>query len=123
MSRLETIISMAGLNLPEKSVREQISSALDLVVHVSRMSDGTRRITTIAELVGMEGGIVSMQELFKFKREGVAEDGRVVGRFVATGIRPKQAERLQAYGIDLSESLFSNLDGIAASNGFRGDHE
>lgn len=115
LSRLETVISMAGLNLPEKSVREQISSALDLVVHVSRMSDGTRRVTTISELVGMEGGVVSMQELFSFKRDGVAEDGRVIGRFVATGIRPKQAERLQAYGIDLSESLFSNLDGMATS--------
>jgi len=121
LARLETVISMAGLNLPEKSVREQISSALDIIVQVSRMSDGSRRVTTIAELVGMEGGIISMQELFVFKRDGVAEDGRVVGRFVATGIRPKQAERLRAYGIDLSESLFSNLTGMASVGG-NGDH-
>ncbi len=121
LSRLETVISMAGLNLPERSVREQIASAIDIIVHVSRMSDGSRRVTTVAELVGMEGGIISMQDLFAFKRDGIAEDGRVVGRFVATGIRPKQAERLQAYGIDLSESLFSNLEGLAPAGSAHGD--
>jgi len=112
LNRLETVVSMAGLSLPQQAMREQIASALDVIVHVSRMSDGSRRVTTVSEVVGMEGGIVSMQDLFLFKRDGVTEDGRVVGRFMATGIRPKHADRLRASGIELSESLFANVDGL-----------
>ncbi|MEZ4415824.1 MAG: CpaF family protein [Gemmatimonadota bacterium] len=113
LSRLQTMISMAGLHLPDKAIREQIASAIDIVVHVSRLSDGTRRITSIAEVVGMEGEVISMQDLFVFERDGVNADGKVVGRFQATGIRPKYAERLRNYGVHLAESLFT---GASAAN-------
>jgi len=86
-----------------------------LVVHVARLSDGTRRVTTISEIVGMEGQVVSMQELFAFEREGVDEAGTVVGRFTATGIRPKYADRLREYGVHLGEALFSNVGGFHTS--------
>ena len=107
LSRLQTMVSMAGLNLPEKGIREQIASAIDVVVHVSRLSDGTRRITSVAEVVGMEGDVISMQDLFVFERDGISAEGQVVGRFQPTGIRPKYAERLRNYGVHLSEALFS----------------
>jgi pilus assembly protein CpaF len=110
LHRLETMVSMANLNLPEKGVRQQIASAIDVVVHVSRLSDGRRKIVSIAEIVGMEGDVITMQELFTFEREGVSPEGKVVGVFKATGIRPKCAERLMEHGIDLSETLFANLD-------------
>ncbi|MGH7541309.1 MAG: CpaF family protein [Gemmatimonadota bacterium] len=116
LTRLETMVSMASLNLPEKGVKQQISSAIDLVIHVSRLSDGGRKIVSVTEIVGMEGDVVSMQDLFLFQREAVAADGKVVGRFRATGIRPKCAERLQEYGIDLAETLFANL-GVASGGG------
>jgi len=116
LSRLETLVSMAGLNIAEKAIREQIASAIDLVIHVARLSDGTRRVTTISEIVGMEGQVVSMQELFAFERDGIDEAGAVVGRFTATGIRPKYAERLREYGVQLGESLFSNLGGYRAAD-------
>jgi pilus assembly protein CpaF len=116
LHRLETMVSMANLNLPEKGVRQQIASAIDLVVHVSRLSDGNRKIVSIAEIVGMESEVITMQELFLFEREGVTPEGKVAGDFRATGIRPKCAERLQEYGIDLSETLFANL-GLASGMG------
>jgi pilus assembly protein CpaF len=116
LHRLETMVSMANLNLPEKGVRQQIASAIDLVVHVSRLSDGNRKIVSIAEIVGMESEVITMQDLFLFEREGVTPEGKVAGDFRATGIRPKCAERLQEFGIDLSETLFANL-GLASGMG------
>jgi pilus assembly protein CpaF len=116
LHRLETMVSMASLNLPEKGVRAQIASAIDVVVHVQRMSDGTRKILTISEVVGMEGDVITMQDLFVYHRKGLDEKGNVVGHFAATGIRPKSAERLLEYGIDLDETLFSNL-GLASGMG------
>jgi len=116
LHRLETMVSMASLNLPEKGVRSQIASAIDLIVHVQRMSDGSRKILSIAEVVGMEGDVISMQDIFVFHRQGIDEQGRVLGHFAATGIRPKAAERLMEYGIDLDETLFSNL-GLASGMG------
>ncbi len=113
LHRLETMVSMASLNLPEKGVRAQIASAIDVVIHVQRMSDGTRKILTIAEIVGMEGDVISMQDLFLFRREGIDDDGKVIGHFEATGIRPKAAERLLEYGIRLDEALFANI-GLAS---------
>ena len=107
LSRLSTMISMAGLDLPEKSMAQQIASALDIVIHVSRLSDGGRRVMKIAEVVGMEGDMITMQDLFVFERRGLDENGRVLGEFRATGIRPNCAERLQYHGIDLEETLFS----------------
>ena len=116
LHRLETMVSMASLNLPEKGVRAQIASAIDVVVHVQRMSDGTRKILTVSEVVGMEGDVITMQDLFVYHRKGLDEKGNVVGHFAATGIRPKSAERLLEYGIDLDETLFSNL-GLASGMG------
>jgi pilus assembly protein CpaF len=80
-------------------------------VHLGRLSDGRRKVITISEITGMEGDIITMQEVFKYEREGVDEAGNVVGRFRATGIRPRFTERLHAYGVDLPVSLFSNIDG------------
>jgi pilus assembly protein CpaF len=110
LSRLETMISMAGLRLPEKGMRQQIASAIDIVVQVARLADGTRKIVNISEIVGMEGEVITMQDLFLFEREGMDADGSVTGRFRATGIRPRCADRLQQYGIDLAGTLFSEVD-------------
>jgi pilus assembly protein CpaF len=107
LSRLETMISMAGLNLPEKAMRAQVASALDVVIQVSRLSDGTRKVMSISEIVGMEGDVITMQEIFLFEREGLDEQGRVIGRFRPTGIRPHFADRLKAYGIPLPTTLFT----------------
>jgi pilus assembly protein CpaF len=109
LARLETMISMAGLTLPEKGMRQQIASAIDLVIQVSRLTDGRRKITSISEISGMEGEVITMQDIFVFDQEGIDEKGQVIGQFRATGIRPKFTDRLAAYGIDLPVSLFSNL--------------
>ena len=106
LSRVETMVSMANLNIPERAVRHQIASAIHVVVQVSRLSDGTRKITNIAEITGMEGEIVSMQDIFVFERRGLAETGKVRGAFKATGIRPKFAERLITSGFRLPSGLF-----------------
>jgi pilus assembly protein CpaF len=120
LSRLETMVAMANLNLPDKGVRQQISSAIDVIVQVSRLTDGSRKIVSIYEVVGMEGDVITMQEIFTFERQGVAEDGRVLGRFKATGIRPRFTERLQAWGIELPAGLFTPLPpGTAAETGRR----
>ena len=110
LSRLETMVSMANLNLPEKAMRQQVASALQVVIQVSRLSDGTRRLSSISEIVGMEGDVITMQEIFLFERQGIGEDGKVMGRFKATGIRPRFAERLRTAGIELPTALFSNAD-------------
>ena len=110
LSRLETMISMASLDLPEKAMRQQIASAIQVVIQAQRLSDGSRKISSISEIVGMEGDVITMQEIFAFERMGIDENDRVIGRFRATGIRPRFTERLKAYGIDLSHLLFSNLE-------------
>ncbi len=106
LSRLETMVAMANLNLPESAIRRQISSAIDVVVQVSRMSDGTRKLVSVAEITGMEGEIVTMQDIFVFRKRGIRESGEVLGEFLATGIRPKFAERLIVAGIQLPISMF-----------------
>lgn len=111
LSRLETMISMASLDLPEKAMRQQIASAVDIVIQASRLSDGTRKVISISEIVGMEGDVITMQEIFAYQREGMDEDGRVVGRFRPTGIRPRCADRLRAYGIELSMAMFTEMHG------------
>ncbi|MGD8320225.1 MAG: CpaF family protein [Gemmatimonadota bacterium] len=108
LTRLETMTSMANLNLPERAMRSQIASAIQVVVHLTRLSDGTRKIVTISEIVGMESDVISMQDLFVFDRRGVDEDGSVIGEFRPTGIRPRFAERLQRYGVSLSSLLFTD---------------
>lgn len=110
LSRLETLASMANLNLPERAVRQQISSAITVLVHLSRLSDGKRKVISVAEITGMEADVISLQDLFTFRREGVAEDGAVLGEFQATGIRPRCVERLEAHGVNLAPTLFANAD-------------
>jgi len=108
LGRLETMVAMANLNIPEAAIRRQIASALDLVVQVSRLSDGTRKVMSIAEIIGMEGNVVTMQDIFVFQKRGINENGEVVGEFVATGVRPKFAERLLVTGIHLPINMFNN---------------
>jgi len=107
LTRLESMLLMTGVNLPEKAMRFMISSALDLIVQVSRLSDGSRKLLSIMEVVGMEGEIITMQEIFRYERQGLDKEGKVCGRFVPTGIRPKFADRLELAGISFSEELFS----------------
>ena len=107
LARMETLVLMAGLDLPSRAIREQIVAAIDLIVHVERMEDGVRRVTSVAELVGMEGETPLTQELFRFERTGV-QRGRVQGRFVARGIVPRSLERLVARGLDVGVELFRN---------------
>ena len=106
LTRLESMVAMCNLNLPEKTVRQQIASAITIVVQVSRMSDGTRKVTSISEITGMEESIISMQEIFSFKKKGIGPDGKVVGTFEPSRIRPKFLERLRISGIFLPPSLF-----------------
>src|SRR5947199_1621437 len=108
IARIETMAMMANLNLPEKAVRRQIASAIQLIVQISRFNDGTRRITYMTEITGMEEDIVSMQDVFVFEKQGVSPDGRVLGAFTATGIRPKFAEKLKASGINVPASWFDH---------------
>ena len=110
LTRLETMIQMAATNIGERAMRQQVSSAIDVVVQLARLSDGRRRVMSVAELVGMEGDVVTMQDLFRFDRRGLDEDGNVIGEFRPTGIRPKAAERLAAYGVNLEETLFAGVD-------------
>lgn len=106
LARMETMAMMANLNLPEKAIRKQIASAVCLVIQIARFSDGTRRITQIAEITGMEADVVSMQDLFLFEKQGVSSDGRVLGTFNASGVRPRFSERLKAAGFDLPTNMF-----------------
>src|SRR5215203_1975360 len=107
--RLDTMVAMANLNIPEKAIRQQIASAVNLVVQISRMADGTRKVMAISELTGMEGEVITMQDIFLFERAGVGQDGRVRGRFRATGIRPKCAERLASGGAHLPADMFEHI--------------
>jgi len=106
LGRLETMVAMANLNLPEIATRRQIASAIDLIVQINRLSDGTRKVMSITEITGVEGDIISMQEIYAFKKAGLAENGTVLGEFIATGIRPRLAERLAVSGVNLPPSMF-----------------
>ena len=106
LARVETMIQMTGMRLSEKAMRSQIASAIDLVIQVARLSDGTRRVTSISEITGMEGDVITMQEIFLFERRGVDKEGKVVGQFKATGVRPRFAERLKQYGMQLPRVFF-----------------
>ena len=106
VARMETLALMANLNLPEQAVRRQIASAIAIVIQVARMSDGSRRMTHMTEITGMEDDVVSMQDVFVFEKHGVSPEGRTVGTFTANGIRPKFAEKLKASGIELPPGMF-----------------
>jgi pilus assembly protein CpaF len=106
LSRLETMVAMGSLNIPDNAIRRQIASAVDVVVQVSRLSDGTRKVISLAEITGMEGEVVTMQDIFVYRKRGVRDSGEVLGEFIPTGIRPKFAERLAVTGIQLPVSMF-----------------
>jgi pilus assembly protein CpaF len=109
LTRLETMIQMTGMRLSDRAMRQQIASAIHMVVQAARLSDGTRRITSISEVTGMEGDTITMQEIFQFERTGVDREGRVIGRFRATGIRPRFAERLKACGLQMPRIMFEEM--------------
>ena len=106
LARLETMIQMTGMRLSDRAMRQQIASALDLVLQVARMSDGSRRVTSISEITGMEGETITMQEIFLYERTGIDSQGQVLGRFRPTGIRPRFAERLKSCGLQLPRTFF-----------------
>ena len=106
LTRLETLVAMAGLNLSNKALRHYISSALNVIIQLTRFSDGSRKVTGIQEVAGMEGEVVTTQDIFTFQQTGLDQDGRVKGRFKATGVRPKFIERFHAYGIPVSQDIF-----------------
>ena len=107
IGRIENMVSMAGVDMPMKAVRAQIAAAIHVIVQVSRLADGTRRMVSIQEITGMEGDVVAMQEIFRFDRRTVAEDGRVIGDYVATGIRSANADRFLQWGVALPHDLFA----------------
>lgn len=106
LTRLENMMGMAGFNLPTKAMREQISSALTAIVHITRLSDGQRKVTNIKEITGMESEVITMQDIFVYEQTGVSDKGVVQGHLKATGIRPKFIERLRVHGVQISDSLF-----------------
>jgi pilus assembly protein CpaF len=113
--RLDTMVAMANLNVPDKAIRQQVASAVNLLVQVSRLSDGTRKVTSISEITGMEGDVITMQEIFKFEQQGIDAKGSVCGRFRATGIRPKCADRLAHTGLSLPMDMFEHQHPIGAA--------
>jgi pilus assembly protein CpaF len=106
LSRLETMVLMAGMDLPERAIREQVSSAIHVVLQLSRLSDGSRKVVSLSEITGMEGNTVVMQDVFFFEREGIGPDGKVLGRFRATGVRPAFAKKLKVMGVDIPAGVF-----------------
>ena len=107
LSRIETMVLMAGFDLPSKAIREQIASALNVILQLSRMSDGTRKVVTVSEVTGMEGDVVVMQDIFVFEKRGVDRDGKVLGEYRATGVRPKFLDAVHAAGIHLGANVFA----------------
>jgi pilus assembly protein CpaF len=113
LSRLESMVAMTGMNLPERSVRQQVASALTIVVQCSRLSDGTRKVVSISEITGMEENVISMHEIFTFARKGIGPNGRVIGAFRPTGIRPRFLERLRIAGVMLPAEMFETAMEVA----------
>jgi pilus assembly protein CpaF len=111
--RLDTMVAMANLNIPDKAIRQQVASAIEIVVQIARLSDGTRKVTAITEITGMEREMITMQDIFLFEKTGLDEDGRVRGRFRATGIRPKCSERIASCGIQLQPEMFEHSKLVA----------
>ena len=109
ISRLENMVAMAGIEMPLKAVRSQIASAVNLIVQASRLQDGSRRMVSITEITGMEGDVLSMQEIFRYERLGLAPDGKIIGRFNATGVRSHYSERFKQWGFDLPHSIYEPI--------------
>jgi len=104
--RLETLMLLTGIEIPERAIRELISSAINVIVQISRYSDGTRRVSSISEIVGMEQGTISMQEVFQFEKQGIDSEGKTLGVFKPTGIRPRYLAHMQASGVQISPEIF-----------------
>jgi pilus assembly protein CpaF len=117
LNRLGTMVAMANLNLPDRAVRQQIVGGIQVVVQLSRLSDGTRKLMSVSEITGTEGDVITMQDIFVFEREGLGENGVVKGQFRATGIRPKFADLLKSRGIEFDGGTFFDLDRDAAKRG------
>jgi len=109
IARLENMVGMANLNLPHKAARQQIASAITVIVQVLRLTDGRRKVTSIQEITGMEGDVITMQEIFTFRQTGMAKDGTVEGHFQANGVRPKFSDRLRVFGVVLPDAMFDPL--------------
>jgi pilus assembly protein CpaF len=109
LHRLDTMIAMANLNLPDKAIRHQVASAINLICQVSRFSDGARRVTSISEITGMEGEVITMQDIFVFERTGINPAGKVTGRFRSTGIRPKASDLFASSGVKLPPEMFESV--------------
>ncbi|HEX8710158.1 MAG TPA: CpaF family protein [Pyrinomonadaceae bacterium] len=109
LARLETMIQMTGMRLSDRAMRQQVAAAIHLVIQAARLSDGTRRVTSISEITGMEGETITMQEIFQYERTGIDREGKVIGRFRPTGIRPRFAEKLKACGLQLPRIMFEEL--------------
>ena len=107
LARIENMVLMAGFELPVRAIREQMRSAIHLIIQIARFPDGTRKVTTLAEVSGMEGQVVTMQDIFRFEQTGVDSEGRVLGGLRTTGIRPRFTEKFQVSGIDLPADLFA----------------
>jgi pilus assembly protein CpaF len=112
LARLETMVLMAGFEIPAKAIREQMSSSLEVIIQVARLSDGTRKIVRVAEVTGMEGEVISMQDIFFFEKQGVDKEGKVAGIFRATGVRPKFVDAMASAGIHLDFDMFANRKGL-----------
>ncbi|MEM7733098.1 MAG: CpaF family protein [Pseudomonadota bacterium] len=111
ISRLENMVAMAGIEMPLKAVRSQIASAVNLLVQASRLQDGSRRMVSITELTGMEGDVISMQEIFRFQRTGLTPDNKIIGHFTGTGVRSNYTERFRLWGYDLPPSIYDPISG------------
>jgi pilus assembly protein CpaF len=112
VSRLEVMVGMGNANMSMRAIRQQVASAIDLFVQVARFSDGSRRITYVTECEGMEGDVVTMQDIFTFEKLGVTDEGKVKGRFKPSGVRPKFYEKIRASGMSLNASVFEQIVGV-----------
>lgn len=118
LSRIENMVSMAGLNFPVKAIRQQVASALDLLIHLGRLTGGHRKVVAISEVTSMEGEVILLQDIFRFRQTGVDPKGSVVGQFESCGTRPQILDRLQAEGIELPSNIFERrVMGATASHG------
>ncbi len=117
ISRLETMVLLGGIDLPVRAIRDQISGALDLIIQQSRLKDGSRRIVKVTEVQGLEGDIITLQDIFEYQQKGVDEDGKIIGEMVPTGVRPKFYERLESSGIYIPPHVFIRERDVMNVNG------
>jgi pilus assembly protein CpaF len=116
LNRLETMVAMANLNLPERAIRQHIAGGIDVVIQLARLPDGNRKVMSVSEITGMEGEVISMQDLFVFEREGIGDGGKVLGRFRATGVRPQFLSTLEARGVEVGGLSFLEGEGKRSSS-------